>query len=83
MQPKHTEPLFIQAAAAAAAAGLLQGHDSEGTKNQLTSVTLAWRQNQTPVYFHCTGNGYCELQRLEPSAWCYVWMHSVHKDTYE
>lgn len=66
MQPKHTEPLFIQAAAAAAAAGLLQGHDSEGTKNQLTSVTLAWRQNQTPVYFHCTGNGYCELQRLNP-----------------
>lgn len=39
MQPKHTEALFILAAA-----GLLQGHDPEGMKNraaiQLTSVTL-------------------------------------------
>lgn len=39
MQPEHTEPLFILAAA-----GLLQGHDPEGMKKrasiQLTSVTL-------------------------------------------
>lgn len=40
MQPKHTEPLFILAAA-----GLLQGHDPKGVKNraaiQLSSVTPA------------------------------------------
>lgn len=55
MQPKHTEPLFIPAAAA----GLLQGHDPEGDEEPAHLGHTAWRQNQTPVYFHCTGNGNC------------------------
>lgn len=61
MQPKHTEPLFIQAA------GLLQGHDPEGMKNraaiQLTSVTLPGviSPGTYTCIFYCTGSGYCEL----------------------
>lgn len=36
MQPKLTERPFILAKAAAAAAGVLQGHNLEGMRNQLT-----------------------------------------------
>lgn len=64
MQPEHTEPLFILAAA-----GLLQGHDPEGMKNrasiQLTSVTLPGVKTKHLCIFYCTGNGCCELYRLE------------------
>lgn len=53
MQPKHTEPLFIPAAA-----GLLQGCDPEGMKNQsaikLSSVSTASEQGQTPGCVYVT-----------------------------
>lgn len=56
MQPKHTELLFILAAA-----GLLQGRDPKGMKNraaiQLTSVTLPG----VKAKHLCIFKGYCEL----------------------